>query len=194
MKMKPKKKYVLPIKNMVCNRCIMAVDQTLNDLGFEVVSVNLGTAVVTHDPQSKREIIKKRLEEIGFELIDDKSSKLVENIKTEIINLVHHSQSDLEKINLSDYLPEKLSYNYSYMSKLFSEIEGLTLEKYFILQKIEKAKELLVYDELSLKEIAYRLGYSSVQHLSGQFKKEVGMTPTAFGKLQDKHRKALDEI
>jgi len=137
--------------------------------------------------------LEKTLVELGFELIDDKKNRLIENIKKIIIELVQKQNSDL-KTNLSDYLSNKLHHDYNYISNLFSEVEGTTIEKYFIAQKIEKVKELLVYDELSLSEIAYKLNYSSVAHLSNQFKKVTGLTPTYFKNIKEIKRKPLDEV
>jgi AraC-like DNA-binding protein len=134
------------------------------------------------------------LKENGFELIDDKKSKLIDSIKTLIIEKIHHSGEGREVINYSDYISGKIGYDYSYLSNLFSSVEGTTIEKYIILQKIEKVKELLVYDELTLNEISYQLDYSSVQHLSSQFKKITGLTPSHFKKLKENKRKPLDSI
>ena len=138
--------------------------------------------------------LQLKLEKLGFELLDDKKSLLIDKIKTAIIELVHRQES-LEKTRISDYLKKHVNYDYNYISHLFSSTEGITIEQYFINQKIEKVKELLVYDELSATEIAYRLGYSSLAHLSGQFKKSTGMTPSQFRKLKDmKLRKTLDKV
>jgi len=182
------------IKNMVCNRCKMAVEKELDQLGVHALSVELGevTLDTALSPQ-KRSDLEKQLQHLGFELIDDKKSRLIENIKKHIIELVHHHNSDL-KVNLSDYLGEKLGNDYKYLSNLFSEVEGITVEKYFIAQKIEKVKELLVYDEMTLSEIASQLNYSSVAHLSNQFKKVTGFTPSHFKNIKEDKRKPLDMV
>jgi len=191
--MKPK---ILHIKNMVCDRCIKVVREELEKLGYETDNVILGEARISSD---KRQFdlngIRKTLEENGFELIDDKQAKLIEEIKISLIDLIHHnSANELEKISLSKFLSEKFHHSYQHISSLFSSKEGITIEKYFINQKIEKAKELLVYNELTLSEISYRLGYSSVQHLSNQFKKVTGFTPSEFKKLRVKKRLPLDKV
>ncbi|QEK52854.1 helix-turn-helix transcriptional regulator [Pedobacter aquae] len=133
------------------------------------------------------------LENLGFEIIDDKKSKLIDAIKTQIIELIHHQKEALH-INLSDFLSRQLKHDYSYLSNLFSEKEGITIEKYFITQKIEKVKELLIYDELSLSEIAYQLNYSSVAHLSSQFKKVTGLTPSFFKNLKGNKRIEIEKL
>ena len=166
------------IKNMVCHRCKVVVGRILKMNAIDSEKLNQ---------------IKEELEEVGFELIDDKRSKLIEQIKTLIIQLVHQENSEL-KVNLSDFLSEKTSSDYKYISNLFSEMEGQTIEKYFIQQKIEKVKELMVYDELSLSEIAFQLNYSSVAHLSAQFKKVTGLTPSVFKQLSKHNRKSIDKI
>ena len=141
----------------------------------------------------KKNRLVTELEAVGFYLIDDKKSRLIEQIKTLVIELVHYNSNNL-KINLSDYISEKLHHDYNYISNLFSEVEGTTIEKYFITQKIERVKELLVYDELTLNEIADQLNYSSTAHLSAQFKKVTGFTPSYFKKIKENKRKPLDEV
>lgn len=185
----------LSIKNMVCGRCIKTVANILKNAGLDVQSVQLGKAVMS-DGISKEQLdaIRHQLAAEGFELLDDRRSKLVEQIKNEIIRLVHYGELDEMKQNLSDYLGGKLHRDYHYLSNLFSSVESTTIEQYFILQKIEKAKELLVYDELSLSQIAFRLGYSSVAHLSAQFKKVTGFTPSRFKKLKGHPRRHLDHL
>ncbi len=180
---------------MVCNRCIMAVEHELENLGLKPLSVILGEAVVEGAVDSKTtNDLALSLEKIGFELIDDKKSKLIEKIKTEVINYIHYDPALIGKINFSDYLAETLGYDYSYLSTLFSSVEGFTIEKYIILQRLERVKELLVYDELTLSEIAYRLNYSSMQHLSNQFKKITGFSPSAFKNQKERKRNTLDSI
>ena len=162
------------IKNMVCPRCVMAVKELLNQLDFPVISVELGKAIVGRTPDGwEMTQLRERLQVIGFELIDDKRLQVVEQIKDSIIELVHYRDNDL-KVNLSDYLADKCHSDYSHLSKLFSEVCGVTIEKYFIAQKIERVKELLLYDELSLNEIALLMNYSSTAHLSSQFKQQRG--------------------
>ncbi len=184
----------LYIKHMVCNRCIMVVQQTLSKLGLKTKNIILGEVELEKEPSAKE---KKQLEDalvpLGFELIDDKKSRIIEKIKNIIINQIHHREDEI-KTNLSVVLSKELHHDYNYLSNLFSEVEGTTIEKYFIAQKIEKVKELLVYDELSLSEIAFRLNYSSVAYLSNQFKKVTGLTPSHFKKIGMEKRKPLDEV
>lgn len=181
---------------MVCDRCIKVVHEELEKLGYKTESVILGEAKILSD---KKEFginkIRMVLEENGFELIDDKQAKLIEEIKISLIDLIHKNPvNELEKLSLSKFLSEKFHHSYQHISSLFSSKEGITIEKYFINQKIEKAKELLVYDELTLSEISYRLGYSSVQHLSNQFKKTTGFTPSEFKRLRNRNRLPIDKI
>lgn len=184
----------LHIKNMVCSRCKMVVKAELEKLGYRPVSVELGEVVLEKEiSQSEKLRIDEVLHAVGFALIDDKKSRLIERIKTTLVDLVHHQNSHL-KSNLSDHLAEQLHHDYAYLSSLFSEVEGTTIEQYYIAQKIEKVKELLVYDELTLSEIADQLHYSSVAHLSNQFKKVTGLTPSHFKQVRDARRKPLDEV
>lgn len=182
------------IKNMVCNRCISAVQQLLKEQGLDYTQISLGT-VVLNKPLSdaQKQIFSKSLNALGFELIDDKKNRLIEQIKTEIRALVHNADKDF-KTNLSHHLTTTLHHDYQQLSNLFSSVEGTTIEKYFIAQKIEKVKELLLYDELSLSEIAFRLNYSSVAYLSNQFKKVTGLTPSFYKSLKKDNRKPLDEV
>jgi AraC-like DNA-binding protein len=171
------------------------VQRELKKAGLKPVNVVLGEAIVEGPiDQDIYLLIDKNLQQIGFELIDDKKSRLIENIKTEIIHFIHYNTKEEGNVNFSTHLTNKLGYDYSYLSNLFSSVEGLTIEKYIILQRIEKVKELLVYDELTLSEIAYRTGYSSVQHLSSQFKKIIGMSPTIFKRMRVHRRKPLDKV
>ena len=182
------------IKNMVCNRCILVIQNELDKLGIGVKSIKLGEVILEKELTSdEKEHLDKILLDLGFEIIDDKKSRIIEKIKNLIINLVHHQDSET-KVNLSELLSNELHHDYNYLSNLFSEVEGTTIEKYFIAQKIEKVKELLVYDELSLSEIAFRLHYSSVAYLSNQFKKVTGLTPSHFKKIRKDRRKPLDEV
>ena len=177
---------------MVCGRCEMAVRSELKKLEIPIISIQLGEVELSRDLQeSEKETLEKNLKTLGFELLDDKISITIKRIKNRIIDLVHYQNEKL-KINLSTYLAEDLKQDYSSLSNLFSETEGLTIEHYFIAQKIERAKELLMYNELTLSEIAIQLNYSNVAHLSNQFKKVTGFTPTHFKKLKEEKRKQID--
>lgn len=179
---------------MVCPRCIMVVKAQLEKLGIEAQSVDLGEVTLKHTlSETTKKELNKALNEVGFSLIDDKRSRLIEQVKTLIIGLIHKDNIKL-KTNLSDYIARELHHDYSYISNLFSEINGTSIEKYFIAQKIERVKELLVYNELSLSEIADSLNYSSVAHLSAQFKKVTGLTPTYYKQVKEKKRKMLDQV
>lgn len=182
------------IKNMVCDRCIMAVQHEMDKLGFEVRNIKLGEVTLTKElSNEEKSALDQVLTQLGFELIDDKKSRIIEKIKTVIIDIVHH-QDAASKQKLSEVLSEALHHDYNSLSNLFSEVEGTTIEKYFIAQKIERVKELLVYDELSLSEIAFSLNYSSVAYLSNQFKKVTGLTPSHFKQIGDYRRKPLDKV
>jgi AraC-like DNA-binding protein len=172
----------------------MVVKSELENLGLHYVSVELGEAnVVGVLTPSQLETLGTALKKTGLELMDDKKSMLVEKIKAVIIELVHFTDEEI-RVNLSDYLSEKLNHNYTYLANLFSEVKGTTIEKFYLAHKIEKVKELLVYDELTLTEIAYRLNYSSVAHLSNQFKKMTGLTPSYFKSLKHKRRSNLENV
>jgi AraC family transcriptional regulator len=182
---------------MVCNRCVMAVQQVFEKAGLHPKKISLGEVVLRENiPTEKLKQIDEELQSIGFERIDDRKARLIEGIKNKIIQLIHHSGQIDRKYNWSDILSDEMHYEYNYLSNLFSSVEGITLEQYIIRQKIEKAKELLFYDELNLSEIASQLGYSSVAHLSAQFKKVTGLTPSELKKsrLIDNVRKPLDSI
>ena len=182
------------IKNMVCNRCIMVVQNEMDKLGISVKHITLGEVLLENElTEDQKKKIDSALTPLGFELIDDKKSRIIEKIKNSIIEIVHHKDNQA-KNNLSDLLTHELHQDYNYLSHLFSEIEGITIEKYFIAQKIERVKELLVYDELSLSEIAFQLNYSSVAYLSNQFKKVTGLTPSHFKKVKAEKRKPLDQV
>ena len=182
------------IKNMVCNRCILVVNNIFESMGYPPSLIILGE-VETSEPLSVDEIVNLResLNSFGFELIDDSKSLIIEKIKTIVIEMVHHSEDKI-KVNFSSLIETKLNKDYTYLSNLFSDVTGITIEKYVINQKIEKVKELLVYDELTLSEISYQLGYSSVSHLSAQFKKITGLTPGHFKMIKEKKRKPLDKV
>ncbi|WP_257657614.1 helix-turn-helix domain-containing protein [Parapedobacter lycopersici] len=182
------------IKNMVCDRCILVVQNELDKLDIAVKNIKLGEVTLARElTTDERDGLEKTLVPLGFQVIDDRKGRTIEKIKNVIIDLVHHQESGL-KSNLSDVLADKLNHDYNYLSNLFSEVEGTTIEKYFIAQKIEKVKELLVYDELSLSEIAFRLNYSSVAYLSNQFKKVTGLTPSHFKQIREEKRKPLDKV
>lgn len=184
----------LYIKNMVCSRCKMVVKSEFEKLGLQTISVELGEVELQDTiTENQKGILLQNLQTLGFDLIDDKKSKTIEKIKNLIIDLVHHKNNEL-KINLSDYLAQNLNQDYNTVSNLFSEVENTTIEKYFISQKIEKVKELLIYNELSLSEIADILNYSNVAHLSNQFKKITGFTPTYFKQLKDKKRIQIENL
>lgn len=179
---------------MVCNRCILVVQNELDKLGIVANNIKLGEIILEKDlTTTEREALENVLDPLGFEVIDDKKSRMIEKIKNVIIDLVHHQDNDA-KTNLSDVLSDALHHDYNYLSNLFSDIEGTTIEKYFIAQKVEKIKELLVYDELSLSEIADRMNYSSVAYLSNQFKKVTGLTPSHFKQIREDKRKPLDKV
>jgi AraC-like DNA-binding protein len=181
---------------MVCNRCIKVVREELEKQDYTVEKIELGEVVITSDKKKFRlDKIKKSLEDNGFELIDNRNANIIERVKILIIQLIHHNAKENQSdINMHDEIVKETGLSYQYVSSLFSSMEGITIEKYIIHQKIEKVKELIVYDELTLSEIAYRLGYSSVQHLSNQFKKITGLSPSYFKKLKLKKRKSLDKI
>ncbi len=183
------------IKNMVCPRCINAVETILKKQNIVFSHIKLGVVFLLKPLNSKqKEILRTNLEFEGFELLGDKKSQLIEKIKNTIIEIVHH-QDDPHKIgHLSNQLPDLLEHSYTYLSSFFSEMEGITIEKYLILQKIEKAKELLSYSELNVSEISYQLNYSSSQHFSRQFKSITGMSPSEFAKSKIFNRKPLNEI
>ena len=179
---------------MVCIRCKMVVKSELEKLGLHYIVVNLGEAEIMEDISKEQiDLLSGSLKKSGLELMDDKKSILVEKIKTIIIELVHYTDEQI-KINLSDYLSDKLNHDYTYLANLFSEVKGTTIEKFYLTHKIEKVKELLVYDELNLTEIAWKMHYSSVAHLSNQFKKMTGLTPSHFKNLKHKRRSAIGNV
>jgi AraC-like DNA-binding protein len=179
---------------MVCIRCKIVVKDELTKLGLHYTVVELGEAdIVETISEAQHDQIKAALLKSGLELMDDKKSVLIQRIKSVIVELVHYSEEPLA-INFSQFLSEKLNHNYTYLANLFSEVQGITIEKFIIAHKIERVKELLVYNELTLTEIAYKLHYSSVAHLSAQFKKVTGLTPTYFKNLKDKRRSMLEDM
>jgi AraC-like DNA-binding protein len=172
----------------------MVVKEELKKLGLHFIVVDLGEIEIMEEiSEEQREELKNALLESGLELMDDKRSVLIEKIKKVVIEMVHYSD-ELPKINYSDHISEKLNYDYTYLSNLFSEINGITIQQFIIIHKIERVKELLFYDELSLTEISYRLQYSSVAHLSNQFKKVTGLSPSEFKHMKFKNRNAIEEI
>jgi AraC-like DNA-binding protein len=184
----------LYIKYMVSLRCKMFVKDELQKLGLNCMSIDLGVVEIKGDITSQQlETLRERLNAGGLELLDDRKNILVEKIKSVIIEMVHYAD-ELPKVNDSDYISDKLGYDYTYLSNVFSEVKGTTIQQYMILHKIEKAKELLLYDELTLTEIAYKLNYSSVAHLSNQFKKVTGLTPTYFKKIKENREKNLEDL
>ena len=184
----------LAIKNMVCPRCIEAVHQVFQDLELTIIEIKLGSVITLNEvTATQKHQLKEKLAKKGFQLLDDKQTKLINEIKSIIIQEIHY-QEEASPVNFSTLLSEKIHYDYAYLSRLFSSVEGQTIEKFVLAQKIEKVKELLTYDELNLSEIAFQMHYSSSAHLSAQFKKITGMTPSAFKKLNNRKRKSLDEL
>ena len=179
---------------MVSVRCKMAVKEELRKLGLHFIVVDLGEVEIMEDISSEqREELKKALLQSGLELMDDKKAILIEKIKNTIIEVVHHSDGE-SNVNFSDFLSEKLAHNYTYLANLFSEVQGTTIEQFMIAHKIERIKELIIYDELNITEIAWKMNYSSVAHLSNQFKKVTGLSPSHFKQLKDKRRSPIEEI
>ena len=180
---------------MVCPRCIETVGQVLSENGFKVNAIKLGEVEIDREPNSAQmEELSSALQKRGFELLIDKKSRIVGQVKSEIVRLVHHSENKMFNVNLSEHLRRLIGADYSFISHLFSSEEGITIEKFTILQKIEKVKELLSYNELTISEIAYKMDYSSAAHLSSQFKKITGLTPGQYKNQSDKGRKSLDEV
>jgi AraC-like DNA-binding protein len=179
---------------MVCSRCKMVVKSELEKFGLHPASVELGEIEVSDEPDKNTiQQLNGNLKLLGFEIIDDRKSRIIEQIKNAVVSLIHHSEKS-PNLNLSEYLSQQLNYDYGYLSNLFSEVEGSTIEKYFIAQKIEKVKELMMYDELTLSQIANQLGYSSVAYLSSQFKKQTGLTPTFYRALKENKRRNIEDL
>jgi AraC-like DNA-binding protein len=179
---------------MVSNRCKMAVRDELKKLGLHFIVVDLGVVEIMENiSMDKRQLLKEGLLISGLELMDDKKAILIEKIKNIIIEMIHHSD-EVIKVNFSDYLSEKLEHNYTYLANLFSEVQGTTIEQFIISHKIERIKELMIYGELNITEIAWKMNYSSVAHLSSQFKKVTGLSPSHFKQLKDKRRNPIEEI
>jgi len=182
------------IKYMVSDRCKMAVKETLKKLGIHVIQVELGVVEILDElPENKIMQLKDALLLLGFELIEDRRAILIERIKNTVIEMVHHSD-DMLKVNFSDYLSEKMNYDYTYLANIFSEVQGTSIEHFIITHKVERVKEFIIYDELSITEIAYKMNYSSLAHLSGQFKRITGLTPSYFRKLKLKRLEPIENI
>ena len=179
---------------MVSLRCKLLVKDELAKVGLHTTAIDLGMVDTFEDiTKEQREMLKVNLLKSGLELLDDKKSILIDKIKNVIIEMIHYSD-ELPKVNYSDFISEKLGYDYTYLSNLFSEVKGTTIQQYIILHKIEKAKELLLYDELNLTEISYKLHYSSVAHLSNQFKKITGLSPSYYKKMGQKRKQNLEDL
>jgi AraC-like DNA-binding protein len=179
---------------MVSNRCKLAVKEVLKQMGLHFVVVDLGEVdIMENITDSQREQMKTALHTSGLELMDDKKAMLIEKVKNMIVEMVHGAE-EMPKVNYSEFISKKLGYDYTYLANIFSEMKGITIEHYIIANKIERVKELLLYDELSLTQISYKMNYSSVAHLSNQFKKVTGLTPTHYKQLKDKKRISIEEI
>lgn len=182
------------IKYMVSNRCKLAVKEELTKLGLHFIVVEVGEVEIMEElTQEQYKALQLGLAPSGLELMDDKKAMLIEKIKNVITEMIHHSD-EVPRVNYSDFISAKLDYDYTYLSNLFSEVKGITIQQFIIIHKIERAKEFLLYDELNLTEISYKLHYSSVAHLSNQFKKITGLTPSAYRQLKDKRRTPIEEI
>ena len=179
---------------MVSNRCKMVVRTALKGLGVHFVMLELGEVEIMERLTGQQsDSLRDTLEDAGLELIDDKRSILIEKIKNAIIDMVHHSE-EMVKVNISTYLSEKLNHDYTYLANIFSQVQGVSIEQFIILHKVEKIKELLMYGELNISEISYKMNYSSTAHLSTQFKKVTGLTPTHFRQLKEKRRNPIEQI
>lgn len=179
---------------MVSNRCKLAVKEVLKSLGLHFIIVDLGEVEIMEDlSPEQRALLQNELLLSGLELMDDRKGILIERIKNAVVEMVHHSDENL-KINFSDYLQEKLQYDYTYLANLFSEVQGSTIGQFVIAHKVERIKELITYGELNISEIAWKMNYSSVAHLCNQFKKITGLTPTHFKQLKEKRRKPIEEV
>lgn len=179
---------------MVSSRCKMAVKEELKKLGLHFIVLELGEVEIMETLSTEqRDALKIGLIDSGLELMDDKRAVLIERIKNAIVEMVHHSDETI-KVNFSDYLSEKLNHDYTYLANLFSEVQGVTIEHFIINHKVERIKELIIYDELNITEIAWKMNYSSVAHLSNQFKKVTGLSPSHFKQLKDKRRTQIEDI
>lgn len=179
---------------MVSLRCKLVVKEELKRIGLHYINVDLGTVEILEDiSQIQKQELKKNLLKYGLELLDDRRNILIERIKSLIIEMIHYSD-ELPKVNYSEYISDQLGYDYTYLSNIFSEVKGITIQQFIIIHKIERVKELLLYDELNLTEISYQLHYSSVAHLSNQFKKITGLTPSYYKKIKKMRRKNLEDL
>ncbi len=179
---------------MVSNHCKLAVKEELKKLGLHFIVADLGEIEIMEELSGKqKEHLRVALLNAGFELMDDKRAILIEKITNVIIDMIHHTP-EMIKINFSDFLSKKLNHDYTYLSNIFSEVKGITIQQFIIIHKVEKIKELIMYDELNLTEISYKLNYSSVAHLSNQFKKITGLTPSHYKQLKEKRRMPIEEI
>jgi len=179
---------------MVSNRCKLAVKAALKELKLHFIIVDLGEIDIMEDISAEqKELLNNELLKSGLELMDDKRAILIERIKNVIVEMIHHTD-EIIKVNFSDYLSGKLNHNYTYLANLFSEVQGTTIAQFLMLHKVERIKELIIYDELSISEIAWKMDYSSVAHLSNQFKKVTGLTPSHFKQMKKKRRKPIEEI
>jgi len=182
------------IKYMVSLRCKMVVKQELENIGLHYVNVDLGSVEILENiNDSQKEQLGKNLQKYGLELLDDNRKIIIEKIKSVIIEMIHYSDQ-IPKVNYSDYISDKLGYDYTYLANAFSEVKGITIQHFIIINKIERVKELLLYDEFNLTEISFKLHYSSVAHLSNQFKKITGLTPSYFRKLKKKRFINLEDL
>jgi AraC-like DNA-binding protein len=180
---------------MVSNRCKMAVKEELKKLGLHFIVVDLGEVEIMENISAKQqEQLRIALHSSGLELMDDKKAVLIEKIKNTIVEMIHHANNEVVKTNFSDYLSIKLNHDYTYLANLFSEVQGTSIEQFIISHKIERIKELIIYDELTITEIAWKMNYSSVAHLSNQFKKVTGLSPSHFKQLKDKRRSPIEDI
>jgi AraC-like DNA-binding protein len=182
------------IKYMVTRRCQTAVKEVLKDLGLHYIMVDLGEVDIMEDlSEEQREQVRAGLHKSGLELLDDKKTILIEKVKSIIIEMVH-SSNDQIKTNFSDYLSQKLNYDYTYLANLFSEVQGSTIQQFVIIHKVERIKELIMYDELNITEIAFMMNYSSVAHLSNQFKKTTGLSPSQFRSFKSRKRNPIEDV
>ncbi|WP_333876046.1 helix-turn-helix domain-containing protein [Flavobacterium sp.] len=185
----------IAVKNMVCQRCIMVVTQELANHGLVPEQVQLGEVTFKESlSEEQLVLLKHRLAAHGFEVLDDRKAMIIEKVKNIIVGIIHGSDEVVLQRNFSDIIAQQIPVEYNYISSIFSTTEGITIEQFIILQRIERVKELLVYNELSLSEIAYKLGYSNVQHLSTQFKKITGLTPSHFKLVKENKRQSLDQL
>ena len=182
------------IKNMVSNSCRFMVKDALNKLNLPYIQINLGEVEVKRNiSKNQREQLKAALQKMGLELMNDRRTILIEKVKNTIVEMVHYAD-DINKVNFSDYLSHKLNYDYTYLSNLFTEVQGINIQNFILLHKAERIKELITYDELTISEIAYKMNYSSVAHLSNQFKKVTGFSPTYFKHLKVRSRNVIETI